>query len=88
LWIKAATAISGPRWSEAEPEAGYGDVAVSGAGGRWSVAQAAVPARGVVKSPPCIDQHLGFGEAVENLAIEQFVAKRPAEAFVIAILPW
>lgn len=38
--------------------------------------------------PPGFDQHLGLGEAVENLAVEQFVAKRPVEAFVIAILPW
>ncbi len=30
----AITAISGRRWSEAEPEAEYGGVAVSGAGGR------------------------------------------------------
>ena len=41
-----------------------------------------------VMPPPCFDQHLGFGEAVEDLAVEQFVAKRPVEAFVIAILPW
>jgi hypothetical protein len=37
---------------------------------------------------PSFDQHLGLGEAVEDLAIEQFVAKRPVEAFVIAILSW
>ena len=47
--------------------------------GRGSVAQAAVRADSVVMRPPCFDQHLGFGEAVENLAIEQFVAKRPVE---------
>jgi len=34
--------------------------------------------------PPSFDQHLGFGEAVEDLAIEQFVAKRSIEAFVWA----
>jgi len=39
-------------------------------------------------SPPCLDQHLGLGEAVKDLAVEQFVAKRPVKAFVIAILPW
>jgi len=33
-WIMLAAAISGRRWSEAEPEAGYGGEAVSGAGGR------------------------------------------------------
>ena len=45
-------------------------------------------ADGVVMPPPCLDQHLGLREAVEDLAVEQFVAKRPVEAFVIAILPW
>ena len=45
-------------------------------------------ADGVVMPPPGFDQHFGLGEAVEDLAVEQFVAKRPVEAFVIAILPW
>ncbi len=53
-----------------------------------SIAQAAVWTDGVVVPPPPLDQHLGFGEAVEDLAVEQFVAKRPVEAFVIAVLPW
>ena len=39
-------------------------------------------------SPPRLDQHLGLGEAVEDLAVEQFVAKRPVEALIITILPW
>jgi hypothetical protein len=30
----ASFAMAGRRWSEAEPEAGHGGVAVSGAGGR------------------------------------------------------
>ena len=38
--------------------------------------------------PPGLDEHLGLGEAVEDFAIEEFVAKRPIEAFVVAILPW
>lgn len=29
-----------------------------------------------------------LGEAVEDLAVEQFVAQRPVEALIIAILPW
>jgi len=29
--------------------------------------------------PPSFDQHLGFGEAVEDLAVEQFVAKLSIE---------
>src|SRR3546814_6481896 len=48
----------------------------------------AVGADRVVMPPPGFDQHLGLGEAVEDLAIEQFVAKRPVEAFVVAVLPW
>ena len=42
----------------------------------------------VVMSPPGFDQHPGLGEAVKDLTIEQFVAKRPVEALVVAILPW
>ncbi len=38
-------------------------------------------------APPGFDQYLCFGEAVEDLAVEQFIAKRPVEALVIAILP-
>ena len=33
----------------------------------------------VVMPPPGFDQHFGFDEAVEDLAIEQFVAKRPVD---------
>ena len=43
---------------------------------------------GVVMSPPGFDQHFGLGEAIEDLTIEQFVAKRPIEAFIVPILPW
>ena len=42
---------------------------------------------GVVVPPPGFDQHPRFGERVEDLAIEQLVAKRPVEALVVAILP-
>lgn len=38
--------------------------------------------------PPGFDQHFCLGETVEDFAIEQFVAKRPVEAFIISILPW
>jgi hypothetical protein len=41
----------------------------SGAGGLYPSDEC------VVVAPPCLDDDLGFGEAVENLAIEQFVAK-------------
>jgi hypothetical protein len=47
-----------------------------------------VRADGVVMPPPGLDQHPGLGEAVEHLAVEQCVAKRPVEALVIAVLPW
>ena len=38
--------------------------------------------------PPGFDQHLCVGEAVEDIAIEKLVAKRPVEALVVAVLPW
>ena len=43
-------------------------------------------ADGVIMPPPGFDQHLCLGEAVEYLAIEQFVAQRPVEALIIPIL--
>ena len=39
-------------------------------------------------APPRLDQHHCFGKAVEDLAVEQLVAQRAVEAFVIAVLPW
>ena len=39
----------------------------------------------VVMPPPGFDQDLSLDEAVEDLAIEQFIAKRPVEAFVVAV---
>ena len=42
---------------------------------------------GIVMPPPSLDHHLGLGEAVEDLAVEELVAKRPIEALVIAVLP-
>lgn len=41
-----------------------------------------------VMTPPRFDQHSGLGEAVEDFAVEEFVAQRPVEALVIAVLPW
>ena len=35
--------------------------------------------------PPGLDQHLGLGEAVDHLPVEQFIAKRPIEPFVAAV---
>ena len=42
----------------------------------------------IVMPPPGFDQHLCFCEAVEYLAIEQFIAKGSVEALVVAIFPW
>ena len=36
---------------------------------------------------PRLDQHLGLGEAVEDLAGEQPVTQRSIEALIIAIFP-
>jgi len=41
----------------------------------------------VLMPPPGFDQHPRFGEGEEDLTIEQFVALRPVEALVVAILP-
>ena len=35
-------------------------------------------------TPPGFDEHLGLGEAVEDLPVEQFVTKRPVEALVVS----
>ena len=40
---------------------------------------------GIVMTPPGFGEHLGLGEAVDHLPVEQFIAKRPVEAFVAAI---
>jgi hypothetical protein len=37
-------------------------------------------------SPPRFDQDLGFCEAVKDLAVEEFLAQRAVEAFIITIL--
>jgi hypothetical protein len=47
-----------------------------------------VRADGIVMTPLGFDEHAGLSEAVEDLAIEEFVAKRPVEALVVTVLPW
>ena len=37
---------------------------------------------------PLLDDHLGFPEAVEDLAIEAFVPELAVERFTKAVLPW
>src|SRR5215217_9310248 len=53
----------------------------------WPISQARVWAYSVVVHPPWLDQHLGFGERVENLGVEQLVAQLAVEAFHVAVLP-
>lgn len=42
---------------------------------------------GVVVAPPCFDDDPCLGEAVEDLAVEEFVAKLRVEALAVAVLP-
>jgi hypothetical protein len=46
-----------------------------------------VRADGVEVTPPSLDHHLGFGQAEEHLAVEQFVSQLAVEALAVAILP-
>ncbi len=42
---------------------------------------------GVVIAPPCLDDDLGLGEAVEDLTVEQFISEFRVEALAVAVLP-
>ncbi len=42
---------------------------------------------GVVVDAPALDQHAGFGQGIEDLAVEQLVAQLAIEALVGAVLP-
>ena len=44
-------------------------------------------ALGIVVSAPGFDDNPSFGEAVEDLAVEEFVAELGVEAFAIPVLP-
>jgi len=37
--------------------------------------------------PPSLDQQIGLREAVEDLAVQQFIAQRSVKALVIPVLP-
>jgi hypothetical protein len=41
----------------------------------------------VVVLSPLLDDDLGFSERLEDLAVEQFVAKPAFEAFILSVLP-
>ena len=42
---------------------------------------------GVVKASPLFDQHLGFTQCVEDLAVQALVPELAVEALVVAVLP-
>ena len=42
---------------------------------------------GIVVAPPCFDNDLGLGEAVEDLSVQQLVTQLRVEALAIAVLP-
>lgn len=55
---------------------------------RWgTVSQGAVGPDGVVVAAPFLDQDLGFAQCVEDITVEEFIAKTGIEAFTVAILP-
>ena len=41
----------------------------------------------VVVASPALDNDLGLAQAVEDLAVEQLIAKAGVEAFDVAVLP-
>lgn len=55
---------------------------------RWGpVSEGVVWPDGVIVAAPFLDQDLGFAQGVEDLAVEEFIAKSGVEAFTVAILP-
>ena len=55
--------------------------------GGWAVAQSTVWSLGVVVFPPLFDQDFGFPQRVDELAVQQFIAKPCVESFAVSILP-
>jgi hypothetical protein len=58
-----------------------------GFGSRWFVAQRVVRPDGVVVLTPAFDQHLGFVQRGEVLAVERLVTQLSMEALIVANLP-
>src|SRR5665647_1523624 len=54
---------------------------------RWSISERRVRPNRVVVFAPLLDDDLRLLQAVEDLAVEQFVAKLPVEGFAVAVLP-
>lgn len=73
-------------WAEEERSRARGRTA-DGLPARWRRARGALQAYSVVMSPPSFKQYFGCGEAVEDFAIQQLVAKRPAKAFIVSVPP-
>jgi len=42
---------------------------------------------GVVEAPPVFDQHLGFPQRVEDLAVQALVPQLAVEALIVAVFP-
>ena len=55
--------------------------------GRWAVAQSTVGSFGIVVFPPLFDQDLRLTQAVEDLAVEQFIAEPGVEALAVSVFP-
>ena len=55
--------------------------------GWGTVSQGAVGPDGVIVATPFLDQDLGLAQGVEELAVEEFIAKPCVEALAIPILP-
>ena len=58
-----------------------------GFGSRRAVAQSTVGPLGIIVFSPLFDQDLRLAQAVEDLTIEQLVAKAGVEALAVAVLP-
>ncbi|MCP2000780.1 hypothetical protein J2S34_003228 [Nitrobacter winogradskyi] len=69
---------------ESDPAGFEGQAMAYGAGGLYPSDECG--ALGVVVAPSCLDDDLGLGEAVEDLAVEQFVTKLRVEALAVAVL--
>ena len=55
--------------------------------GRWAEAQGTMWSLGVVVFPPLFNQDLRLPQAVEDLAVQQFISKVGVEAFAVFIFP-
>jgi hypothetical protein len=54
----------------------------------WPVAQRGVRAQGVVVLAPTLDDDPSLSKAVEQLTVQELIAKLGVEALAIAVFPW